>query len=146
MKHYLICDSVTLAVRWMESRQDDSLPVAPDGCIAMPVPPDLPAVVDSLWVDTAGTVRTKPSSPSRFHEWVGGTWVENTANRDAAAADSVRNQRDQLLAESDWTDTLSAQGRLGTPLYYRWQEYRQALRDITKQPGFPLDIVWPTPP
>jgi hypothetical protein len=27
-----------------------------------------------------------------------------------------------------------------------WAKYRQALRDITEQPGFPHDVEWPEPP
>ena len=52
--------------------------------------------------------------------------------------------RKQLLQESDWTDTVSAQTRLTN--YAEWQTYRQALRDIPSQTGYPTDIVWPTPP
>ena len=55
------------------------------------------------------------------------------------------SKRDQLLLESDWTDTVSAQTRLGT-LYDTWQTYRQALRDITDQPQYPTNILWPTKP
>ena len=54
--------------------------------------------------------------------------------------------RQSLLMASDWTDTHSAPDRLGPELYEAWQVYRQALRDVPQQPGFPLDIVWPTPP
>jgi len=58
----------------------------------------------------------------------------------------VRNQRNFLLTESDWTDTASAPARLGQELYDQWQTYRQALRDVTAQPGYPFNIIWPTPP
>jgi len=55
-----------------------------------------------------------------------------------------REDRNALLAESDWTqldDTpLSNSDKLA------WAEYRQALRDLPKQDGFPLDITWPTQP
>ena len=54
------------------------------------------------------------------------------------------NTREKLLQRSDWTDTVSAQTRLSN--YAEWQVYRQALRDITGQTGYPLDIVWPDPP
>ena len=69
-----------------------------------------------------------------------------------AAADAAKvlsnalTQRQSLLIASDWTDTLSARDRLGEALYQQWQTYRQALRDVTSQPGFPADIVWPTAP
>ena len=58
----------------------------------------------------------------------------------------ARSKRDRLLAESDWTDTLSAKTRLGDALYNAWQDYRQILRDVPQQPGFPWNIAWPEPP
>lgn len=58
----------------------------------------------------------------------------------------VRIQRAQLLADSDWTDTLSAKTRLGEELYNAWQVYRQVLRDIPLQPGFPFEVLWPIAP
>lgn len=57
----------------------------------------------------------------------------------------VRNQRNDLLVESDWTDTLSAKNRLGDDLYNDWQQYRQALRDVTNQLD-PFTVTWPVPP
>ena len=53
-----------------------------------------------------------------------------------------RNQRNRLLKDSDWTD-LSHSPLLGDQL---WLNYRQALRDIPTQEGFPETIVWPTKP
>lgn len=89
----------------------------------------------------------RPPMPSVYHEWNKKTkqWVLNAAKQQVFAAEEVRAQRDQLLLDSDWTDTLSAKGRLGSR-YDDWQQYRQALRDITSQPGFPTTVVWPTPP
>lgn len=58
----------------------------------------------------------------------------------------ARTKRKTLLAESDWTDTASAPARLGQTLYDQWQTYRQTLRDITGQPGYPQTIVWPMAP
>jgi hypothetical protein len=58
----------------------------------------------------------------------------------------VLAKRNGLLAESDWTDTVSAKIRLGEDLYSSWQTYRQSLRDITKQTGYPRDVVWSNKP
>ncbi|WP_213766746.1 tail fiber assembly protein [Caballeronia sp. dw_19] len=61
---------------------------------------------------------------------------------DAAIAEQARTERDQLLRESDWT-----QGRDVPPaLSEAWAPYRQALREISDQPGFPRSIEWPTQP
>lgn len=54
--------------------------------------------------------------------------------------------RIKRLIDSDWTDTLSAKTRLGDDLYNRWQEYRQAIRDMPLQEGYPFKVVWPSPP
>jgi hypothetical protein len=62
------------------------------------------------------------------------------------AENDIRKQRILLLQNSDWTDTASAPARLGQELYDQWQTYRQALRDVTAQPGYPFEVVWPTPP
>jgi hypothetical protein len=58
----------------------------------------------------------------------------------------AKEKRNLLLTDSDWTDTLSSKTRLGDDLYNAWQAYRQALRDLTKQEGFPQNVVWPTKP
>ena len=61
-----------------------------------------------------------------------------------AAVDSARAKRDRLLAESDWV-TIRATDT-SNPVPDDWQTYRQALRDITEQSGFPDNVEWPTAP
>ena len=58
----------------------------------------------------------------------------------------AKTKRKELLLRSDWTDTASAPLRLGEALYTAWQVYRQALRDVPTQPGYPQEVVWPNPP
>jgi hypothetical protein len=65
---------------------------------------------------------------------------------DAEKASFIRFLRDQALSQSDWTDTLSAQTRLGTTVFNQWQVYRQALRDFPQQPNFPNNGNLPQPP
>ena len=57
-------------------------------------------------------------------------------------ADEVRTQRDALLVESDWAVLPDA------PVAdeQAWKDYRQALRDVPQQAGFPTDINWPSKP
>jgi len=57
---------------------------------------------------------------------------------------SIRAKRDRLLANSDWV-TIRATDT-GTAVPTEWQTYRQALRDITEQTGFPENIDWPEKP
>jgi hypothetical protein len=56
-------------------------------------------------------------------------------------AAEVRTQRDRLLAASDWTQVLDAPVDQAA-----WAAYRQALRDVPEQEGFPENVVWPTKP
>ena len=64
------------------------------------------------------------------------------AAKDAEQAKSVREQRNQKLKDSDWT-----QGKdIADNVSGAWATYRQALRDVPQQPGFPWDVQWPTQP
>ena len=64
-------------------------------------------------------------------------WAASTNDRLAA---KLREERDQLLAETDWM-ALS-----DVTMSTEMQSYRQALRDITGQAGFPYSVTWPTKP
>jgi hypothetical protein len=66
------------------------------------------------------------------------------ATKDAEAAKSVRSTRDSKLAESDWRVIKAAE--TATTLDAAWATYRQALRDVTGQSGFPWAITWPDAP
>jgi hypothetical protein len=57
---------------------------------------------------------------------------------------SVRSQRDRLLQETDWVVIKAKE--TDTNLSAGFKEYRQALRDITEQEGFPHNIIWPIKP
>jgi hypothetical protein len=58
------------------------------------------------------------------------------------AANAARTKRDRLLSQSDWTQmpdvTVENKGA--------WATYRQALRDVPEQVGFPFEIDWPDIP
>lgn len=67
--------------------------------------------------------------------------AEEIRQRYDAQAASVRTERNRLLAESDWTQVADAPVDQAA-----WAAYRQALRDVSKQAGFPFDVQWPTLP
>jgi len=56
-------------------------------------------------------------------------------------AAQARSQRDALLSGSDWTQVPDAPVNQAA-----WAEYRQALRDLPQQAGFPTEITWPQIP
>ena len=66
------------------------------------------------------------------------------ATLDAEAAASVRAQRDELLAKSDWV-TIRAK-ELGQTVPEDWYTYRGDLRQIPEQSGFPHDVTFPEEP
>ena len=63
------------------------------------------------------------------------------AMKDAEQAKSVRATRGEKLKESDWTQVADAPVDQAA-----WAAYRQALRDVTTQQGFPWTVDWPTIP
>lgn len=66
---------------------------------------------------------------------------ETKARMDAEQSQRVRDDRNKRLADCDWTQLPDA------PVdHAAWAAYRQALRDVTAQPGFPWDIQWPAQP
>lgn len=56
-------------------------------------------------------------------------------------AKSTRQKRNLLLTTSDWTQVADAPVDRAA-----WADYRQALRDITSQAGFPSEVNWPVAP
>ena len=81
---------------------------------------------------------------------VNGEWVQDwtvltmtaqeQAENDTQARAAVRQHRDALLQQTDWR----ASSDLVLPT--EWATYRQALRDITSQEGFPYTLDWPAKP
>jgi hypothetical protein len=81
-----------------------------------------------------------PFTPEEEAEW-DAMEAEYAAGADDRAAAEVRTERDAKLTESDWTQVVDA------PVdQVAWATYRQALRDIPEQAGFPNTINWPTEP
>lgn len=70
--------------------------------------------------------------------WTQGWLVINLSVDDAG--NNVRSQRNNLLSQTDW---MALSDNVMSPA---WVEYRQALRDVTTQEGFPFSVVWPVKP
>lgn len=67
--------------------------------------------------------------------------AEAETQKQQAQAAQVRAERNSKLAASDWTQLADS-----TADKAAWATYRQALRDITEQAGFPWTIDWPVAP
>jgi hypothetical protein len=62
----------------------------------------------------------------------------------AIAVLELRRQRDNLLCISDWTQ--GSDSPLSAAAKAAWATYREALRNVPQQDGFPATVTWPTAP
>ena len=103
------------------------------------------------------TVSTKPSAAhdekavsNDAPTLIGGVWTlgwtvrDLTADEIASEAKAARHDRDELLADSDWTQMPDSP--LDDSTKASWATYRTALRDISTQTDFPTNVTWPTAP
>jgi hypothetical protein len=70
--------------------------------------------------------------------------AEEQAEIDTQKAAQVRRERNTKLTECDWTQLNDTP--LDNAAKIQWTAYRQALRDVPSQAGFPHNVVWPTKP
>jgi len=80
-----------------------------------------------------------PFTPEEESEWDAMS-SKNLAEEPLRKASLIREQRNSLLQETDWM-ALS-----DVTITDAWKEYRQELRDITLQPTFPDEVIWPEKP
>lgn len=84
-------------------------------------------------------VKTLVDSVELVNEkWVQKWLIENVSEE--LAIFNVKRRRNVLLAETDWMALID------TTLTTEWAEYRQALRDVPDQEGFPFEVEWPVEP
>jgi len=106
------------------------------------VVPVVPAV-EPAYDHTVDLSRTAQKKSGKWTEiWVSTPATpQEIAARTSDKANSVRSERNRLLVDSDWTQLPDA------PVdRTAWATYRQALRDIGQQPGFPWQLQWPVRP
>jgi len=96
------------------------------------------------------TASPVPNFDSKTHhvkqvvELVNGAWTQVWYLQklpETQASANVRGERNRLLADCDWTQLADAPVDTAA-----WSTYRQKLRDLTAQSGFPWDVVWPAKP
>lgn len=81
---------------------------------------------------------------NKFASFVNGAEIEALVTKIPTlppTSEQIRQQRDILLLKTDWTQLPDAP--LTTEQKTAWAVYRQELRDITKQAGFPNEINFP---
>lgn len=113
-----------------------------------PVAPTMPPAEDH-------TINLERTAVKQGKTWVE-EWIstpatpEQIAERTAAKSNDVRAERNRRLDATDWRVTYevekASQDGLGVQFPQNWAIYRQALRDLPNQPGFPWNINWPVIP
>jgi hypothetical protein len=104
-------------------------------------------VVDELIDNTKFKVENNqivplPAKPGYYYyyNYTTNQWVFD----ETFCANAVIAQRNELLYASDWTQIPN--NPLSPALQEEWAVYRQALRDVPSQQGYPATVNWPTPP
>lgn len=103
---------------------------------------DLDTDPGSVYMNNDGVLVSLPEKPGRLYMFNRNTqqWVnQETA---AMAQTRIKLERDKKLAESDWTQLAD----ISAEVKDLWAPYRQSLRDITNQLGYPFDVEWPQKP
>lgn len=83
-----------------------------------------------------------------------GTWAQELVQQEiseeqyqniiAKQIQTIKADRDKMLASTDWIVSKNLENGNSVPEV--WKIYRQALRDIPNQEGYPWTITWPTRP
>ena len=93
-------------------------------------------------------VHTTPESPDNVGDKTGGIGsiaiVLTDAEYDTVLAASTRQKRDRIIAATDYLVTPDYP--IESDRLAKVKTYRQALRDIPEQAGFPRTIIWPEKP
>jgi len=93
-------------------------------------------------VDDEDGLRFEPMSTAERYE--AGQLTREEA--ELLLATEARGRRNAALERTDWTEGPGARRRMGEAAAAAWDEYRDELRDVPQQGGFPLAIVWPNGP
>lgn len=105
-----------------------------------------PVIITALGPLPDGVTRLVPPD---FPVWLAGEWGTDEVTMQVHNTATIRAERDRRLQSCDWTQLPDA--ALTDEQVTEWATYRQALRDITEQGGFPwggdIDAVpWPDIP
>mgnify|MGYP005992153487 CR=1 FL=1 len=102
------------------------------------------------WLIPAGCVTEVPDEAPEGSraKWTGSAWAMEAIPVEPEPEEPeptpqdvlVRSERDSLLAATDWTANSDV------TMSDAMREYRQALRDVPAQAGFPDDVTWPVKP
>ena len=116
---------------------DVSIQIIPDGCALLEIESDpLNQYIDN---EKLINISIRPSFEHEF-DYSSKSWVLDIN----LLKQNIVNQRNNLLFKSDWTQLPNSP--LNQQKQGQWAIYRQFLRDIPAQSGYPTNVTWPTAP
>jgi len=68
--------------------------------------------------------------------------IKNLASKVEELKERIRQERNEKIKDTDWTQLPD----VSESFKLAYQEYRQVLRDIPQQEGYPENVVWPDKP
>lgn len=115
----------------------------PDGCRILPI--EANPLTDYIQNDVAVEMPPCPGSDYVF-DYSLKKWIDafSPEEKNKIESEKVINKRNFLLEKSDWTQIPN--NPLTIEKQEEWAVYRQQLRDITNQPGYPFNVDWPIKP
>jgi hypothetical protein len=121
------------------SCQDENYPLLPTN------PQDFilkgKAILGEQWVINNEVVDLPPKPSNQYiFDYTTKEWIIDIQGLEIA----IIQQRDYLLVQSDWTQLPDVP--LTPEQKQEWSIYRQELRNVTKQSGYPTNVVFPVAP
>lgn len=130
---YVLYDTASGGVLQTGSGPDNATPPQVDGARVLLVE-SLPGSIEGWRVIDGALQYTGRPGPLHIWRHDAATWE--------VSIPLIVAQRNALLVASDWTQLPDAPSAGKAA----WASYRQALRDLTDQAGYPNEIVWPIAP
>jgi hypothetical protein len=148
MKHYIIYNTISGEIIQLCSVVDlaDISHLLVEGISQLELAK--PIIDTNRYYVQANQLVIMPEQPGPYYkfDYQTKTWqdVRTEAQKFQQASREILNQRKQLLDSTDWIVVKAVD--TGTPIPTAWQTYRQELRDVTNQTGYPYQVTWPTKP
>jgi hypothetical protein len=137
MKFFTIYNQQTGEINNSGSCLDIDIQIVPDGCLIAEIESN--PLTQYIKNNCVKDIPLKPNFECEFN-FLTESWVPSNEKQSSF----IKFQRKLLLTNSDWTQIQN--NPLTIEQQESWADYRQQLRDITSQPGYPFNVIWPTPP
>ena len=137
MKYFTIYNANTGEIKNSGVCIDISIQVVPSGCAIAEIESN--PLTQYIKNNAIKNIPPKPDFECDF-DFLTESWVPSYDRQ----SQDIKSQRNLLLTNSDWTQIPN--NPLTDQQKQDWAVYRQQLRDVTTQSGYPFNVVWPTPP